>query len=854
MKFFVPVIAVLVLASAGCAAKQSSSASSSKHAQKGAMHKWIDQQARSPVKPASAEYLDLNKNGKKDAYEDPNLPIERRIDDLLAQMNLDEKTCQLATLYGFGRVLQDELPTPQWKQKIWKDGVANIDEHLSGYVGGRGIGVPAGLIKDEKNVWPASNHARAINEVQKWFIEQTRLGIPVDFSAEGIRGIAHLQATCFPNQNGMGSTFNRALIRRQGEITGGEGRALGYTSIYAPILDPMRDQRWGRNEDSYGESPYLVAELGIQLIQGIQSQGAASAVKHYTIYSQNKGAREGPARTDPQVAPREVEDVFVYPFKRAFLEAKAMGAMSSYNDYDGIPITGSRYWLTERLRHEFGFTGYVVSDSDAVEFIWNKHHVAADMKGAVREAAMAGMNVRCTFWPPDQYILPLRELVKEGAVPMRQIDHLVRDVLRTKFRLGLFDRPYVDPDRADKVVMTAENLAVALQASRESIVLLKNDKKALPLKKTLKKVAVVGPNADEKGYALTRYGPYKVPVTTVLAGVREKLKSSGADVVYAKGCEFTDPTWPVSEILPQPISDKEQKQIDEAVAAARGADVAIVVLGDNTKTSGEHRSRTSLELPGRQLDLIKAIHATGTPTVLVLINGRPIAINWPAEKVPAIVCAWYPGAQGGAAIADVLFGDYNPGGKLANTWPKHVGQIPMNFPTKPSAQKEDDKHANVSGALYNFGHGLSYTTFEYSNLHVRAQNGKVPTTPDNVLVEVDVKNIGKLSGDEVVQLYVRDLVSSVTTYEQKLGGFERVALKPAERKTITFVVRNDDLTLINRDGKRVVEPGEFRFSAGSSSADIRQDATIEIVGPNGERGPIEPKSATTKPNKTGADE
>ena len=851
MRILAAVIAVALVAGAACSPTERAEQSERSH--RSPMHKWIDQAARSPAKPTNGEYLDLNKNGRKDVYEDPSAPIERRIDDLLAQMNLDEKTCQLATLYGYGRVLQDELPTPQWKQKIWKDGIANIDEHLSGYVGGRGIGVPAGLIKDEKHVWPASNHAKALNEVQRWFIEETRLGIPVDFSAEGIRGIAHLYATCFPNQNGMGSTWNRALVRRQGEITGAEGRALGYTSIYSPILDTVRDQRWGRNEDCYGESPYLVAELGLEMIRGIQSQGAASAVKHFTIYSQNKGAREGPARVDPQVAPREAEDIHVYPFKRAFLEGKAMGTMSSYNDYDGVPVTGSRYWLTDRLRHEFGFTGYVVSDSDAVEFIWNKHGVAEDMKGAVREAAMAGMNVRCTFWPPDQYILPLRELVKEGTVPMRQIDHLVRDVLRTKFRLGLFDRPYVEPEKADEIVMSKENLAVALQASRESIVLLKNEKNALPLAKTAKRVAVIGPNADEKGYALTRYGPYKVPVTTVLAGIKAKLKDAGTEVAYAKGCEFTDPNWPRTEILPEPISEKEQKQIDEAVAAAKGADVAILVMGDSAKTSGEHRTRTSLELPGRQLDLIKAVHATGTPTVLVLINGRPIAINWPAANVPAIVCAWYPGAQGGTAVADVLFGDYNPGGKLANTWPKHVGQIPLNFPTKPSAQREDAKHANVAGALYDFGHGLSYTTFEYSNLHVQPESGPSRlTTSGNVLVEVDVKNTGKVAGDEVVELYVRDLVSSVTTYEQKLVGFERVPLKPAETKTVTMVVRNDDLSLINRDGKRVVEPGEFRFSAGGSLATLKLTKTVELVGPKGERGPT--SKPTTTPIKTGADE
>src|SRR5688572_27932926 len=518
MRFFVAIVAVTLIAGAACApserSDQAQRVQSMQHASP--MHRWIDQEARSPIKPAAGEFLDLNKNGNKDPYEDPSLPIERRIDDLVAQMNLDEKTCQLATLYGYQRVLLDDLPKPEWKQKIWKDGIANIDEHLSGYVGGRGIGVPAGLIKDEKHVWPASNHAKALNEVQKWFIEQTRLGIPVDFSAEGIRGIAHLQATCFPNQNGMGSTWNRALVHKQGEVTGAEGRALGYTSIYSPILDTMRDQRWGRNEDTYGESPYLVAELGIQLIEGIQSQGAAAAVKHYTIHSQNKGAREGPARVDPQVAPREAEDVHVYPFKRAFRDGKAMGVMSSYNDYDGIPVTRSHYWLTERLRHQFGFTGYVVSDSDAVEFIFNRHHVAADMKGAVREAAMAGMNVRCTFWPPDQYILPLRELVKEGTVPMRQIDHFVRDVLRTESSLGLFDRPDIELAGDYKVARALQNLDVAIHSSRETIMMLRNDKNALPLSKSHELVEFIGPTGNYTGISMSRYGAYRVPFSTVL--------------------------------------------------------------------------------------------------------------------------------------------------------------------------------------------------------------------------------------------------------------------------------------------------------------------------------------------------
>jgi beta-glucosidase len=305
---------------------------------------WVyygDPNALSPLKPDGKPYMDLNKNGKMDPYEDPKLPIEKRIDDLISKMNLDEKTCQLCTLYGYHRQLMDAQPTPDWKHKIWKDGIANIDEDLNGWEGGRGIGIKGGITKDLTYVWPASAHAKAINNVQKWFIEQTRLGIPVDFTNEGIRGLAHYKATCFPSGNGMGSTWDRALVRKQGEIVGTEARALGYTNIYAPIMDVMRDQRWGRNEDTYGEAPYLIAELGVQMIEGMQSKGIASTVKHYCLYSDPKGAREGQARTDPEITPREVENLMLYPFMRAFKDAHAMGTMSSYNDYDGVPITGS---------------------------------------------------------------------------------------------------------------------------------------------------------------------------------------------------------------------------------------------------------------------------------------------------------------------------------------------------------------------------------------------------------------------------------------------------------------------------------------------------------------------------------
>ena len=353
--------------------------------------------------------------------------------------------------------------------------------------------------------------------------------------------------------------------------------------------------------------------------------------------------------------------------------------------------------------------------------------------------------------------------------------------------------------------------------------LLKNENNTLPLKKDVKKVFVCGPAADNDWYAHTRYGPYHEEAITVLAGIKDKLHDSGAQVVYEKGCDYVDPNFPQSEIFPTPMDAKEKAGIDKAVEAAKGADVAIVVLGDSPKTTGESKSRTSLDLPGRQLDLVQAIHATGIPVVLVLINGRPMSINWPEKNVPAIIGASVPGAFGGTAVADVLFGDYNPGGKLSNTWPKTVGQIPMNFPSKPNAQWESPKAANIAGALYPFGFGLSFTTFEYSNLHIHPSSGKKFTTTGDVLVDVDVKNAGDMDGDEVVQLYTRDMVSSVTTYEKTFAASIGISLKSGEKKTVHFVIPNEGLSLLNRDMKRVVEPGEFKVMVGSSSEDIRLD-------------------------------
>lgn len=765
-------------------------------------------------------WIDFNKNGVKDIYEDSSQPIDKRIANLVGQMTVDEKTCQCATLYGYKRVLKDELPTPEWKSEIWKDGIANIDEELNG-------------LKTTQYSYPFSKHAEAINIIQHWFVEETRLGIPVDFSNEGIHGLNHDRATPLPAPIAIGSTWDKGLVRQAGTIAGREAKALGYTNVYAPILDLARDPRWGRVLECYGEDPFHVAALGQQMVEGIQSQGVVSTLKHYAVYSVPKGGRDGNCRTDPHVAPREMHQLYLYPYRKIIGESHPMGVMSSYNDWDGVPVSASYYFLTELLRQQFGFQGYVVSDSEAVEYITTKHHVAGDYKEAVRQVAEAGMNVRTNFTPPKDYILPLRELVKEGKLSMKTLDRNVSDVLRVKFQLGLFDAPYVkDTKAADQIVASPDAKEFVLQMARESLVLLKNDKNLLPLDlKSLRNILVTGPLATDKTAYVSRYGPQNLTVTNVLEGIQNYVGKK-ANIEYVKGCEVVDATWPESEIIPTPLTSDEQKSISEAVEKAKQSEVVIAVLGEDEKRCGESKSRTGLGLPGRQLQLLQALKETGKPIVLVLINGQPLTINWENRYIPAILEAWFPNVEGGNAIAETLFGDYNPGGKLSVTFPKTLGQIELNFPFKPGShagQPGDGPNGYgntaVVGALYPFGYGLSYTTFEYKNLEV---NPAQQQTQGEIQVSVEVTNIGKTKGDEVVQLYVKDEVSSVTVYETQLRGFERISLNPGETKTVQFTLKPEDLELLNKDMHWVVEPGKFEVLIGSSSEDIRQKAEFEL--------------------------
>lgn len=765
-------------------------------------------------------WIDFNKNGIKDVYEDPTQTIENRVSDLLNQMTVDEKTAQCATLYGYGRVLADELPTPQWKEEVWKDGIANIDEQLNG------------LVTTEFS-FPFSKHAEAINTIQRWFVEETRLGIPVDFSNEGIHGLNHDRATPLPAPIAIGSTWNKSLVRRAGEIVGREAKALGYTNVYAPILDLARDPRWGRVLECYGEDPYHVTGMGSEMVKGIQSQGVAATLKHFAVYSVPKGGRDGNARTDPHVAPREMHQMHLYPYRKIIKESQPLGVMSSYNDWDGVPVSASFYFLTQLLRNEYGFKGYVVSDSEAVEFVHSKHKTAGDYKEAVRQVAEAGMNVRTHFTPPEDYILPLRALVNEGSLSMKTIDRNVADVLSVKFKLGLFDAPYVeDTAAADSIVASEDTKDFVLQMARESIVLLKNENSTLPLQlKSLKKILVTGPLADNTDVYISRYGPQNLEITNVLQGIKEYV-GNAAIIEYAKGCEVVDENFPESELFTYPMTATEKALINEAVSKAHESDVIVLVVGVDELRCGESKSRTDLRLPGRQLQLAQALHETGKPVVMVLINGQPMTINWENRFIPAIVEAWFPNSRGGTAIAEVLFGAYNPGGKLPVTFPKSLGQIELNFPYKPASHAGQPNggpngwgNTAVVGSLYPFGYGLSYTSFEYTNLKLSPEDHHVQK---ELKISLDVTNSGCRKGDEVIQLYVKDKVSSVTTYETQLRGFERVTLNPGETKTIHFNLLYSDLELLDVNWKWIVEPGEFEVRVGSSSEDIRLNGSFTI--------------------------
>jgi len=769
-----------------------------------------------PQQQTIESYIDFNKNGKKDIYEDVNRAIEERIEDLLSQMTIEEKTVQMVTLYGYGRVAKDELPTKEWKSEPWKDGLGNIDEPSNG------------VYKDAEYKYPYNKHVWALNQIQKFFVEETRLGIPVEFTNEGIRGLNHFKSTCFPSQIGVGCTWNKDMVYQIGKCVGKEAYALGYHNIYSPVLDIARDQRWGRIVESYGEDPFLLSEYGIQMTNGIRSEKMVNTLKHFAVYSAPKGGRDGHVRCDPHISPRELHNLYLSPFKNTIEKANAMCVMSSYNDYDGIPVSGSSYFLTELLRKKYGMKGYIVSDSDAVAWLYTKHKVADSYKEAVRQTVQAGLNIRTTFNHPENFVKPLRELIASGNLSEEIINDRVRDILRVKFTEGLFDNPYRDENKVDEILRNEDHLKLARKASHESIVLLKNKNNILPFSRDkINKILICGPNAKATSSSLSRYGALGVDIISPLEGIKAKLNN--IEVNYAKGCEIVDEYWPHSEIVDYDVSKDEEESIQEAVEKAKESDVIIAVMGEDERMVGENLSRTSLKLPGNQIALLKELKKIGKPMVLVLVHGRPLAINYSSENIDGIVACWFPGEFGGEAIANVLFGDYNPNGKLSTTWPKSVGQIPLNFPAKPFSQAGQAKEGpNGTGEsrmvepLFCFGHGLSYTQFEYENLKINQMNS------DEYLIKFDIRNSGKIKGQEVCQLYIKDEISSVITYDWQLKGFQKIALNPGETKGVEMKIKKSDLSLLDRNMKEIVEPGKFLIQIGSSSVDIRLKGELNI--------------------------
>jgi len=780
-------------------------------------------------------WIDFNKNGIKDPYEDPIVKIEKRINNLLDQMNSNEKSCQLATLYGYPRVLRDQVPNEKWKTAIWKDGLANIDQHLD---------------RNTPYAWPPSKHARAMNETQRFFIEETRLGIPVDFTIEGIHGLFFKNCTNFPEPLAIGASWDIELARKIAQITAREAKATGYTNVYSPILDLSRDPRWGRVRECYSEDPFLTGQMGIATVQGMQGEGIASTAKHFTIHGIPKGGRDCGVRKDPQIGRREMQMLHLEPF-RMVMKAGILGLMTSHNDYDGVPINASREFLTDILRDQWGFKGYLVSDSGSVLRTHYEHRTAKTYKEAIAQAVNAGLNVRTDFTPTAHYVAPMRELIKEGKISTKQLDRLVRQVLRVKFMIGLFNNPYVvNTAASDKIIRNKQHQTTALEIARKCMVLLKNEKDLLPLDTNkYKKILITGPAAKDNQFGAGRYGPVGTPMVSLYDGLKAVLPQ-GTSLDYSPGCRFVDSRYPISDILPEDPQGKEKQMIDNAVAKAKEAELAIVAVGDNNDIIGESRSRINLNLSGFQEELIKAIQKTGTPTIVVLCIGRPATINWTAHHVPAILCGWAMGEASGTALAEALVGKINPGGKLPITFPQSVGQIPLAFPSRPGSncghflnKKWNKQGFNVGknrvlGPLYPFGYGLSYTTFKYSNTEVK------PMDNCKVQVSLDITNTGKVAGDEIIQCYLRDDYTSVACYEIMLKGFKRVTLEPGETRKVSFILDKESMQMVDVNHKWVVEPGVFTVMIGRSSENMEYRGAFTVY--KDENGNLQTRLSETK--------
>ena len=760
-------------------------------------------------------------------YRDPSLPIEDRVNDLLSRMSLAEKIAQIGSAWVYELLDGQDLNRDKVVERM-THGIGQITR-----LAGASSLDPKGC-------------AKLANEIQRYLMEETRLGIPAMIHEECCSGYTARNATAFPQIIGLASTWQPELAHAMTNEIRQQMRAVGAHQGLSPILDIGRDPRWGRIEETFGEDPYLVARMGSAYIQGLQGEsldeGVVATVKHFVGYSVTEGGLNwAPAH----IGERELHEVYLYPFEVAVKEAKVRSLMAGYHELDGIPVSASRWLMTELIRDEWGFDGIVVSDYMSINSLYNYHSYAADKAEASLMSIDAGVDIELPTM--DCYGEPMIEAVQSGKLDIALIDEAVRRSLRLKFEMGLFEDPYVDEGAVDAIFDTPEQRQLAYQIAQQSMTLLKNDDDLLPLPKNISSIAVIGPNADDirnlvgdysypahiellvalKGQGLTEtplpdemtLDDIFVPMQSILSAIRERVGEDSV-VHYAKGCA---------------VLDESTEGFAEAVQAAEQADVAIVVVGDKSGltldcSTGEFRDRSTLTLPGVQEELVEAIVATGKPVVVVFANGRPVSSPWIAENVLAILEAWFPGEEGAAAVADVLFGDINPGGKLPLSILHNAGQIPLFYNHKPSGARSFLYGPYVdctNEPLFPFGFGMSYTQFEFSNFSVSAET---VATNGNLAIQVDVSNVGEVVGDEVVQLYTRTIGASVTRPVKELRGFQRLSLNPSETKRVTFHLDLAQTAYYDKEIKFVVEPGRVEVMVGNSSANLPLTAQIVIQG------------------------
>ncbi len=720
---------------------------------------------------ASAQKTDSGADASA-LFRQARAPLEQRVDDLLKRMTLKEKVRQLDLYSGAKALMSQQLDdTHAAPDAVFLPEEA---EQLWGSLGVGGI----------HDLYPTPEQS---NTIQKWVMTHNRLGIPALFIEEGLHGFD--TGTVFPAPINLAATWNPQIAERTGAAIAAEARATGVDMILAPVLDLAREPRWGRAEEDFGEDPFLTGQMGLAYVRGAQGDSLES---DHTLVAEPKhfaghGSPEGGTNTSPaHMGERELRMVMLRGFEPAIRQGHAMGVMAAYHEIDGIPVTADPFLLKQVLRREWGFQGFVLSDLGAIERLYEVHHVAATPRDAVCMAIRAGVDMQFYDFDHAVFQKALAGCVEDGTLARADLDRAVRSVLRVKFALGLFDHPLVDAALNARVHRSPEHLALSLESARESMTLLKDEGNLLPLSHSIRRIAVIGPNAD-----VARYGDYE-------------KESNGLHLSMLDG---------IRALVPQAtVSFDAGKEIPAAVAAAKDADVVILGLGEWQGISGEGFDRSSLDLPRNQEELLEAVAATGKPVVLVLQNGRPLTIVWAKEHIPAIVEAWYPGEFGGQAIAETLFGENNPAGRLTVTFPRSTGQLPDFYNCDPSRMH---KYMDDDGKpLFAFGFGLSYTTFRYDHLAAQAPP---PGSKGDIRVTVEVTNIGSREGDEVAQLYVREDVSSVEIADRSLQAFSRIHLKPQETQTVTFLIPQEQLAVWNAEGRWAIEPGNYTVWVGGSS-------------------------------------